>query len=171
MPHMTIAVPNRGRFLTQKRLWKRPASVLLMPGPLDADARWGDPFTVGEPSIEHVLAAYGTLQPGESNFDVMRDVEGLWFPGLLRGRRFINPGGQYRGFPAFESIPAADPTVAVSVLVSSELPAHWARLDEFEGPGYRRVPILVDLGGGSATDDADPIIVRAYVYEIVPHPA
>jgi gamma-glutamylcyclotransferase (GGCT)/AIG2-like uncharacterized protein YtfP len=48
--------------------------------------------------------------------------------------------------------------VTVYLLESFDLPANWARLDEFEGPGYRRVVTTVRL----ATGERD-----AYIYELV----
>ena len=55
----------------------------------------------------------------------------------------------------------------VDVLVSDELPAHWPRLDAFEGPGYRRVVVDVTL---DASDNADgaPSLLQANVYESWP---
>jgi len=40
------------------------------------------------------------------------------------------------------------PTVDVYVLESVNLPAHWARLDTFEGPGYQRVVVTVYTAEG-----------------------
>jgi gamma-glutamylcyclotransferase (GGCT)/AIG2-like uncharacterized protein YtfP len=52
--------------------------------------------------------------------------------------------------------PASDGAVVeVHVFESVDLPAHWSRLDEFEGPGYRRVATTVH------TPSAD---VRAFIY-------
>ncbi|MGF1599784.1 MAG: gamma-glutamylcyclotransferase family protein [Acidimicrobiales bacterium] len=146
-------------------------------GPSPGSVAWADPATLGdEPPVERVLAVYGTLRPGDTNFDVVGGIAGEWFTGVIRGRRFINPAGRYRGYPAFV---AADATgspgggtgpapVPVAVLVSVELPRHWARLDDFEGPGYRRVPIGVVLDPRAG---GEPVACRAYVYETLPHPA
>ena len=38
--------------------------------------------------------------------------------------------------------------VAVEVFESTDLPAHWSRLDEFEGPGYERVVATVRTASG-----------------------
>ena len=51
------------------------------------------------------------------------------------------------GYPALEPDPQGAP-VEVDVLSSDELPAHWARLDAFEGAGYRRVQVQVLCEGG-----------------------
>ena len=37
----------------------------------------------------------------------------------------------------------------MSVLTSSALPEHWARLDDFEGRDYRRILVPVTLVSGS----------------------
>lgn len=133
--------------------------------------RYGTIDDLDEPPIDHALAVYGTLRPGESNFDVVAAIDGLWFAGWIRGRRFINPAGRYKGYPAFRPEAAsgtvdAEGRVPVALLVSSELPLHWSRLDDFEGTGYRRVPIGVSIEDGS-----ELVVCRAYVYETLPHPA
>jgi gamma-glutamylcyclotransferase (GGCT)/AIG2-like uncharacterized protein YtfP len=38
--------------------------------------------------------------------------------------------------------------VDVQVFESADLPEHWARLDEFEGSGYRRVVTVVHCPAG-----------------------
>ena len=89
------------------------------------------------------LAAYGTLQPGESNHALLADVPGSWVKGTVEGVRFIA-----NGFPAFVCRPG-NGKVPVSVLTSSALPEHWARLDDFEGRDYRRILVPVTLVSGS----------------------
>jgi gamma-glutamylcyclotransferase (GGCT)/AIG2-like uncharacterized protein YtfP len=44
------------------------------------------------------------------------------------------------------------------ILNSEELPAHWARLDEFEGDGYERVVTSAELGEGT--------VVEAHIYAL-----
>ena len=57
--------------------------------------------------------------------------------------------------------PAADGNhIEVKVFVSDELDRHWQRIDEFEGPGYRRIEIDV-----FDPNDRVTIIGRAWVYE------
>jgi gamma-glutamylcyclotransferase (GGCT)/AIG2-like uncharacterized protein YtfP len=58
------------------------------------------------------------------------------------------------GFPALV-LDSTGPAVEVDVLESPDLPAEWARLDEFEGPGYRRVVATVHTSAGE---------VAAFVY-------
>jgi gamma-glutamylcyclotransferase (GGCT)/AIG2-like uncharacterized protein YtfP len=85
------------------------------------------------------LAAYGTLRPGESNHALLSEVAGTWLDGTVHGARFVA-----HGYPAFKWR-QGDDQVPVSVLRSDVLPAHWPRLDEFEGPSYRRIPVPVRL--------------------------
>ena len=55
--------------------------------------------------------------------------------------------GASLGHPAMVLDPAG-PSIDVQVLESPDLPAHWSRLDDFEGPGYERVPTTVRTEGG-----------------------
>jgi gamma-glutamylcyclotransferase (GGCT)/AIG2-like uncharacterized protein YtfP len=106
----------------------------------------------------HVLAVYGTLRPGESNYGVVAPIVGTWLSGTIRGTLGRHPTGRYEGYPAFRHDPAAG-EVDVDVLVSSKLPGHWDRLDAFEGPGYRRVMVEVVVPDGR---------LQAFVYESWP---
>ena len=45
--------------------------------------------------------------------------------------------GAAMGYPGLILDDATD-EIAVQILTSHDLPDHWARLDAFEGPGYRR---------------------------------
>jgi gamma-glutamylcyclotransferase (GGCT)/AIG2-like uncharacterized protein YtfP len=45
--------------------------------------------------------------------------------------------------------------VGVDIFESADLPAHWARLDAFEGPGYERVITTVHTPTGD---------VEAFIY-------
>jgi len=104
------------------------------------------------------LAVYGTLVPGGSNAHVLADLAGEWATGTLRGRR-LDDGWQ--GYPGLVLDPAGE-RVRVHVLSSPALPGAWSRLDAFEGPGYRRVVVDVELGDGS--------VVAAQVYVLVDPP-
>jgi gamma-glutamylcyclotransferase (GGCT)/AIG2-like uncharacterized protein YtfP len=90
------------------------------------------------------LAAYGTLRPGESNHTLVANLDGAWVDGTVQGVRFIA-----NDYPAFLWRPGGA-EVPVSVLTSAALPAHWARLDDFEGPEYRRILVPVSLPNGTA---------------------
>jgi gamma-glutamylcyclotransferase (GGCT)/AIG2-like uncharacterized protein YtfP len=99
------------------------------------------------------LAAYGTLRPGESNESVLADVAGVWLEGTVQGVRF-----EAHGYPAF-TWQLDVGTVPVSVLTSAALPAHWSRLDAFEGRWYRRILVPVRL-----PNDRNLV---AYLYEYI----
>lgn len=85
---------------------------------------------------DHRLVAYGTLRPGESNHDQLADVPGTWLAVTVPGRLAC------REYPVFTFDRRAS-QVAMQMLSSRHLPAHWQRLDAFEGAGYRRVLVPV----------------------------
>ncbi len=93
---------------------------------------------------ERRIAVYGSLRPGEQNHRELAHLVGSWSRGELRGVLHGTGGEATRGYPVIELDPAA-PAVPVDVFESPALPAHWPRLDAFEGPGYRRV--LAVVGG------------------------
>ncbi|MEM7340896.1 MAG: gamma-glutamylcyclotransferase family protein [Actinomycetota bacterium] len=104
----------------------------------------------GQDNADHLpepanrLAAYGTLQPGESNHDQLAEIDGVWLAATVRGHFWLWESGPYEGLPAFRrALDGED--VPVTVLLSDDLGHHWARLDAFEGPGYERVMATVTL--------------------------
>jgi gamma-glutamylcyclotransferase (GGCT)/AIG2-like uncharacterized protein YtfP len=107
---------------------------------------------------DRALAVYGTLAPGEPNHHVVADIGGRWVEGAVRGHRFE---ARWRGMPGYPGFlpDAGGPVVEVLVLVSALLGEHWGRLDDFEGPGYRRreVEVFDRLGAGS--------LGQAFIYE------
>ena len=84
------------------------------------------------------LATYGTLAPGRVNNDQLADLKGCWRQGTVRGRLVEAGWGAELGYPGLILDPSG-PVIDVHVFESSDLPAHWLRLDAFEGAGYRRV--------------------------------
>ena len=95
----------------------------------------------------HRLATYGSLAPGRPNHHQLDGLAGRWFGGHVRGT-LVNAGwGAGLGYPALVLDPDAAP-VEVQVFESADLPAHWSRLDQFEGSGYRRVPTTVSTTTG-----------------------
>lgn len=96
------------------------------------------------------LAVYGTLAPGRPNHHQIADLTGHWYDGSVRGRLVQAGWGAAMGYPGIivDGDDAETDAVPVQVLESSDLPAHWRRLDIFEGPGYRRVPVEVDSADG-----------------------
>lgn len=95
--------------------------------------------------IDKRLAVYGTLAPGEPNYHQLEGLVGNWVGGTVRGQ-LINAGwAAAGGYPALVLDRDAG-NVAVQVFTSPDLPAHWARLDAFEGADYRRVAVDVAIG-------------------------
>ena len=80
---------------------------------------------------ETKLISYGTLAPGQPNHEVLSGIVGEWASCTAKGNK-----GQVDGFPAFWWYPNG-PEVEVQLLTSSDLPAFWSRLDEFEGQGIQ----------------------------------
>lgn len=94
---------------------------------------------LGQPSRR--LAAYGTLRPGERHHDVVAGVGGLWTAGTTTGELTTKAG-----YPVLDWSAGGGP-VPLDVLRSDELPAHWSEIDEFEGSGYVRAYVPVELAG------------------------
>lgn len=93
------------------------------------------------------LATYGSLAPGQVNHHHLAMLRGRWTKGTVRGFLCDAGWGSALGFPGL----ALDPTgnsIDVYLFESEELAPHWARLDEFEGPGYRRVVARVRTSFG-----------------------
>ncbi len=107
-------------------------------------------------SAEQRLAVYGSLAPGKSNHHQLDGLAGAWRPGVVRGQLHDAGWGSDQGFPGLTPDPAG-PEVAVQIFVSPDLPAHWDRLDAFEGADYRRVRIEVMTPDGP---------LEAYIYAV-----
>jgi len=110
-------------------------------------------------AVDTRLAVYGTLAPGERNAHVLGGLEGTWFDGVVHGERHERGWGRTFGFPALAWHPDA-PAVPLKLFVSPDLPAHWDRLDRFEGSPYRRTIVPVTLATGER--------VLAHIYVVVP---
>jgi gamma-glutamylcyclotransferase (GGCT)/AIG2-like uncharacterized protein YtfP len=95
----------------------------------------------------HRLATYGSLAPGQPNHHQLDGLNGHWFEGHLYGRLVHAGWAASLGYPALIPDPDGRP-VDVSVFESADLPAHWPRLDQFEGPGYQRVTAIVHTHAG-----------------------
>jgi gamma-glutamylcyclotransferase (GGCT)/AIG2-like uncharacterized protein YtfP len=106
--------------------------------------------------LEHRLATYGTLAPGRPNAHLLDELSGTWTRGSIRGHLHERGWGAADGYPGIV-LDDSGPEVGVHVFVSRDLPAHWQRLDEFEGSGYRRVPVSVSGDTGE---------MAAYVYAL-----
>lgn len=90
------------------------------------------------------LAVYGTLAPGRSNHHQLAGLKGRWRKGTVRGRLFPSGWGAALGYPGLV-LDERGEVVEVQLFESPDLPAHWQRLDEFEGTGYQRVTVAVAL--------------------------
>jgi gamma-glutamylcyclotransferase (GGCT)/AIG2-like uncharacterized protein YtfP len=95
----------------------------------------------------HRLATYGSLAPGRPNQHQLEGLEGRWFVGHVNGMLVHAGWGAGLGYPALVLDPNGS-DVRVDVLESADLPAHWERLDAFEGPGYQRVVARVRTSSG-----------------------
>lgn len=115
---------------------------------------------------ERALAVYGTLAPGESNHHVLLGVDGQWIDGYIRGYMFDVTWGGAEGYPGVV-LDNAGNLISVRVLVSDQLDKHWDRLDRFEGPGYRRIP--VEVLDRSESGDVGDVIGTAFVFEALTH--
>jgi len=106
------------------------------------------------PEAEKRLATYGTLAPGRPNHHQLAALAGDWSQGTVRGRLLQQGWGAAQGYPGLILDPDGA-EVAVQLFRSPDLPAHWPRLDAFEGDGYRRVSTPVSTPAG---------VVEACVY-------
>ena len=93
------------------------------------------------------LAVYGTLAPGRVNHHQLSGLSGTWRRGTVQGKLLVSGWGAALGFPGLILDPLG-PVVGVHLFESADLPAHWARLDEFEGTGYKRVVATVQTDEG-----------------------
>ena len=102
------------------------------------------------------LAVYGSLGPGRENEHVMTAVGGVWRDGYtMPGVRLDRGWGAAIGYPGI--VWKTGPSVVdVFVFDSEALPAHWAKLDDFEGDEYARLYVEVKRMG------APPEIVFTY---------
>src|SRR4051794_10232257 len=95
----------------------------------------------------HRLGTYRRLAPCRPDPHPVAGLGGRWFHGQVRGR-FVEVGwGAALGFPALILDPQG-PVIDVQVLESQDLRGHWERLDEFEGPGYKRVITAIQTATG-----------------------
>ena len=112
---------------------------------MDADSQRGSP--AASDSALHRLATYGSLAPGGPNHDQLDGLDGRWLDGFVRGRLVDEGWGAGLGYPAL-ILDREGPEVPVQVFESVDLPDHWSRLDDFEGPGYHRIVTTVRTAAG-----------------------
>lgn len=105
------------------------------------------------------FAVYGTLAPGAPNHHVLENLGGQWRDGWVHGDLRQEGWGAQHGYPAIRWNPRSG-QVPVKLLVSELLEHHWERLDQFEGAGYQRILVPVNMG--------DEVIAVANIYEARP---
>lgn len=115
------------------------------------------------------LAVYGTLAPGGPNHHLLEPLGGAWMRGVVRGTLCPRGWGAKLGFPALTWDPGGDP-VEVDLLESEALEAAWPELDAFEGDGYLRILLAVEVTSKFAEDreSVAPAIVAANLYALHP---
>ena len=100
---------------------------------------------------EHRLATYGTLAPGRGNHHHVAALGGRWLTGIVTGILYEEGWGSDQGCPGM--VPSSEgEAIAVHILEAANLPAHWDRLDAFEGEEYQRVIVPVKLESGEMMD-------------------
>lgn len=97
------------------------------------------------------LFVYGSLAPGQSNAHVLADVPGEWTPATVTGTLRQQGWGAAMGYPGLVLDDQGGPVHGL-VFSSAHLPAHWSRLDAFEGEGYERVLTTARLDDGRSVD-------------------
>ena len=76
---------------------------------------------------------------------------------MLKGKLLDEGWGYKLGCPGI--VPSDEgEEVEGYVLSSEQLSEHWSMLDEFEGNGYKRVPVLVEIESGEK--------IESYVYAL-----
>jgi gamma-glutamylcyclotransferase (GGCT)/AIG2-like uncharacterized protein YtfP len=125
---------------------------------MDDGQRWSGSGCGAEKAL-HRLATYGTLAPGRPNQHQLDGLEGRWFAGHVNGVLVHAGWGAGLGYPALV-LDSDGSDIRVDVFESVDLPAHWDRLDAFEGPGYQRVVALVRTSTGDV-DASIYVLVEA----------
>ena len=96
------------------------------------------------------LFVYGTLCPGRENAHILQPIAGTWAKGSVHGVVHILDWGPDQGLPAIV-LDSEAPKVQGYLFTTEKLVDHWARIDDFEGPQYERVPVQVELESGEQT--------------------
>lgn len=103
------------------------------------------------------LFVYGTLAPGRANHSVLEAIPGLWEIAKLKGNLLDEGWGSKMGCPGV--VPSDEGEEVEGYVFSSDhLSEHWSMLDEYEGNGYKRLPVIVKTESGGK--------IEAYVYAL-----
>ena len=84
------------------------------------------------------LIVYGSLAPGGLNHALLAELGGEWKEGWVTGDLLDRGWSAAMGYPALRWCPEGR-EIEAHLLISPELPKHWARLDDFEGLEYHRI--------------------------------
>ena len=103
------------------------------------------------------LFVYGTLAPGRPNEHILRPLEGSWSKGWVRGYLHEKGWGAALGYPAIVLDPGGDKVEGL-LFQSDRLADFWKELDDFEGEGYERRRVQVELSDKTQWD--------AYIYTL-----
>lgn len=90
------------------------------------------------------LFAYGTLLPNRSNEHWLKNIGGTFTPAKIRAKILPDGWGLASGYPAI-LVDDGQGWVDGMVFESADLPNHWQALDDFEGAGYRRELVTVQV--------------------------
>ncbi|MEM7019543.1 MAG: gamma-glutamylcyclotransferase family protein [Pseudomonadota bacterium] len=102
------------------------------------------------------LFVYGSLAPGRANHNILEEIPGVWQAASLRGKLLQEGWGVELGYPGIIPSEEGD-EVEGFAFSSSYLAEHWPRLDAFEGEGYERILVAVQIDGAT---------VEAFVYAL-----
>lgn len=89
-------------------------------------------------SASNHLIVYGSLAPGGLNHGLVSPLTGEWMKGWISGELLEEGWGAAMGYPALRWCPDGQ-DIDAFLFISRDLPAHWLKLDEFEGLEYRRI--------------------------------
>jgi len=89
-------------------------------------------------SVSRHLIVYGSLAPGGLNHGLVSELEGEWKRGWVTGELLERGWGAAMSYPALRWCPEGK-DIDAFLFISSQLPEHWPRLDDFEGLEYRRI--------------------------------
>lgn len=103
------------------------------------------------------LFVYGSLAPARPNEHVLKSLAGSWRKAWVRGHLHEEGWGATMGYPAIVLDIKADKVEGL-LFKSDKLPDFWEELDAFEGEGYEREIVRVEL------EDARQI--EAYIYAL-----
>jgi gamma-glutamylcyclotransferase (GGCT)/AIG2-like uncharacterized protein YtfP len=107
-----------------------------------------------------ILAVYGSLAPGKSNYHIVEPLGGEWTDGFIEGDLFQTGWGAALGYWSFRPR-AGGERIAVKVLTSPRLSGAWQMLDDFEGSEYERILVAVFKNGSA---DLPELLTVANIY-------